>query len=182
MLAKSSGPSPTLGNAWAHCGHGQCRPGSERGSEVSLTRTCTILDPPFPNHNGGPLQWEEDHGTLVIKEVAKVYPNIRFRILDLPAVDGLQAVARGEVEFGINIMGSSDPELEFSHLADDPFVHHRSASFVAGMQSYHRQPEDFLKCFWGNGQTTVQHNDGAGAKCPELSTGIGVGAAGQRRN
>ncbi|MDB6454115.1 LysR family transcriptional regulator [Falsirhodobacter sp. 20TX0035] len=58
----------------------------------------------------------------VIKEFAKVYPNIRFRILDLTAVDGLQAVARGEVEFGINIMHGSDPALEFSHLADDPFV------------------------------------------------------------
>lgn len=58
----------------------------------------------------------------VIKEFTKVYPNIRFRILDLTAVDGLQAVARGEVEFGVNIMGSSDPDLEFSHLADDPFV------------------------------------------------------------
>lgn len=58
----------------------------------------------------------------VIKEFTKVYPNIRFRILDLTAVDGLLAVARGEVEFGINIMGSSDPDLEFLHLADDPFV------------------------------------------------------------
>ncbi|MEI4471182.1 LysR family transcriptional regulator [Frigidibacter sp. MR17.24] len=58
----------------------------------------------------------------VIREFARVYPNIRFRILDLTAVDGLQAVARGEVEFGINIMGSSDPDLEFMHLADDPFV------------------------------------------------------------
>ncbi len=58
----------------------------------------------------------------VIREFNEEYPNIRFRILDLPATDGLQAVARGEVEFGINIMGTSDPDLIFERLAEDPFV------------------------------------------------------------
>lgn len=50
------------------------------------------------------------------------FPRIRFRILDLTAVDGLQAVARGEVEFGINLMGASEPGLTFQPLIDDPFV------------------------------------------------------------
>ncbi|MGO4623662.1 LysR substrate-binding domain-containing protein [Ensifer sp. 2YAB10] len=58
----------------------------------------------------------------VIRQFNKEYPNIRFRILDLPATEGLQAVARGEVEFGINIMGTSDPDLTFERLAEDPFV------------------------------------------------------------
>ncbi|MER8370541.1 MAG: LysR family transcriptional regulator [Mesorhizobium sp.] len=58
----------------------------------------------------------------VIRQFNEEYPNIRFRILDLPATDGLQAVARGEVEFGINIMGTSDPDLTFERLAEDPFV------------------------------------------------------------
>ena len=58
----------------------------------------------------------------VIRQFNEQYPNIRFRILDLPATDGLQAVARGEVEFGINIMGTSDPDLTFERLAEDPFV------------------------------------------------------------
>ncbi|THF49633.1 LysR family transcriptional regulator [Allorhizobium terrae] len=58
----------------------------------------------------------------VIKQFSLEYPNIRFRILDLPATDGLQAVARGEVEFGINIMGFSDPDLMFERLIEDPFV------------------------------------------------------------
>ncbi|MBB3311849.1 DNA-binding transcriptional LysR family regulator [Rhizobium sp. BK196] len=58
----------------------------------------------------------------VIRQFNQEYPNIRFRILDLPATDGLQAVARGEVEFGINIMGTSDPDLTFERLAEDPFV------------------------------------------------------------
>lgn len=58
----------------------------------------------------------------VIRQYNDEYPNIRIRILDLPATDGLQAVARGDVEFGINIMGMADPELIFDKLADDPFV------------------------------------------------------------
>lgn len=58
----------------------------------------------------------------VIRQFNTEYPNIRFRILDLPATDGLKAVARGEVEFGINIMGTSDPDLIFDRLAEDPFV------------------------------------------------------------
>ncbi|MBC8719710.1 MULTISPECIES: LysR family transcriptional regulator [Brucella/Ochrobactrum group] len=58
----------------------------------------------------------------VIRQFNIEYPNIRFRILDLPATDGLQAVARGEVEFGINIMGTADPDLIFDRLIEDPFV------------------------------------------------------------
>ncbi|SON56637.1 Morphology and auto-aggregation control protein [Hartmannibacter diazotrophicus] len=58
----------------------------------------------------------------VIRQFNQEFPNIRFRILDLPATDGLQAVARGEVEFGINIMGTSDPDLTFERLVEDPFV------------------------------------------------------------
>ncbi len=58
----------------------------------------------------------------VIKTFSQQYPNIRLRIRDLTANEGLQAVARGEVEFGINLMGNSDPELSFEPLIDDPFV------------------------------------------------------------
>ncbi|EWY38145.1 LysR family transcriptional regulator [Skermanella stibiiresistens SB22] len=59
---------------------------------------------------------------IVVKQYNERFPNIRFRILDLTANDGLQAVARGEVEFGINLMGTSDPDLTFEPLLDDPFV------------------------------------------------------------
>lgn len=58
----------------------------------------------------------------VIKRFNEDYPHIRFRILDLSANDGLQAVARGEVEFGINFMGTYDPDLIFDSLVEDPFV------------------------------------------------------------
>lgn len=50
------------------------------------------------------------------------FPSIRFRILDLSANEGVESVARGETEFGINFTGSSHPELRFTPLVDDPFV------------------------------------------------------------
>jgi DNA-binding transcriptional LysR family regulator len=58
----------------------------------------------------------------VIARFNEQYPNIRFRILDLSANDGLESVARGEVEFGINLLGGSDPDLTFEPLLEDPFV------------------------------------------------------------
>lgn len=58
----------------------------------------------------------------VIRAFNDEHPGVRFRILDLPATEGLQAVSRGEVEFGVNIMGASDPDLIFDRLAEDPFV------------------------------------------------------------
>src|SRR3954452_15015243 len=58
----------------------------------------------------------------VIRTFREQYPNIRFRILDLSANEGLESVARGEVEFGINLLGATDPELIFEPLIDDPFV------------------------------------------------------------
>jgi DNA-binding transcriptional LysR family regulator len=58
----------------------------------------------------------------VIARFNEQYPNIRFRILDLSANEGLESVARGEVEFGINLLGATDPELTFEPLIEDPFV------------------------------------------------------------
>jgi DNA-binding transcriptional LysR family regulator len=50
------------------------------------------------------------------------FPGARFRVLDLSANDCLESVRRGEAEFGINFVGSSDPELTFTPLMDDPYV------------------------------------------------------------
>ncbi len=58
----------------------------------------------------------------VIQAYNAVYPNIRFRILDLGANECLESVARGEVEFGLNLMGAGDADLIFTPLAEDPFV------------------------------------------------------------
>jgi DNA-binding transcriptional LysR family regulator len=50
------------------------------------------------------------------------FPHIRFRILDLSANDGLESVRHGEAEFGINLTGSADSDLNFVPLLEDPFV------------------------------------------------------------
>lgn len=49
-------------------------------------------------------------------------PHVRVRIHDAPAVEGLDLVARGVAEFGINILGLLEPGLEFDPLLDDPYV------------------------------------------------------------
>lgn len=69
----------------------------------------------------------------VIETFNQRFPGIRFRIMDLSANEGLDAVANGEVEFGINIIGASRDELVFTPLMEDPFVLacHRDHPFAA---------------------------------------------------
>ena len=43
----------------------------------------------------------------VIRDYNEQYPKIRIRLLDLSANDGLEAVLRGEADFGINMMRAS---------------------------------------------------------------------------
>src|ERR671932_440157 len=57
-----------------------------------------------------------------ISRFSSAFPRIRIRILDISANEGLEAVARGEADFGINFIGASHPEIEFTPLAVDPFV------------------------------------------------------------
>ncbi|WP_084368304.1 LysR family transcriptional regulator [Rhizobium sp. RU36D] len=58
----------------------------------------------------------------VVQSFNEKFPGIRFRILDLSANEGLDAVANGEVEFGINITGAARADLNFTPLIEDPFV------------------------------------------------------------
>jgi DNA-binding transcriptional LysR family regulator len=58
----------------------------------------------------------------VVKKFIGFHPDVRFRIADLSAEEGLESVARGEAEFGINFLGASRPELSFTPLIDDAFV------------------------------------------------------------
>jgi DNA-binding transcriptional LysR family regulator len=58
----------------------------------------------------------------VLKRFATAHPDIRFRIVDLSAEEGLEHVTRGEAEFGINFLGASRPDLKFTPLIDDHFV------------------------------------------------------------
>jgi len=58
----------------------------------------------------------------VLQRFTKLHPDIRFRIVDLSAEDGLECVASGEAEFGINFLGASRPDLKFTPLIEDNFV------------------------------------------------------------
>jgi DNA-binding transcriptional LysR family regulator len=58
----------------------------------------------------------------VIRQFNQRYPQIRVRIIELMAQEGLDSVLRGEAEFGINIHGSSEPDIRYTPLATDPFV------------------------------------------------------------
>ena len=58
----------------------------------------------------------------VLKKFITIHPDIRFRIVDLSAEEGLECVASGEAEFGINFLGASRPDLKFTPLVDDNFV------------------------------------------------------------
>jgi len=58
----------------------------------------------------------------VIKHFNSRYPLIRLRVLDRSPEEGLECVVHGEVEFGINMIGSTEPDLRFTHLMDDPYV------------------------------------------------------------
>lgn len=59
---------------------------------------------------------------LAISRFSAAYPRIRIRILDIGANEGLEAVARGEADFGINFIGASHADIDFKSLAEDPFV------------------------------------------------------------
>lgn len=58
----------------------------------------------------------------VIARFSAIYPRIRIRILDIGANEGLEAVGRGEADFGINVIGASYAEIDFTRLVEDPFV------------------------------------------------------------
>ena len=57
-----------------------------------------------------------------LKRFSTAHPDIRFRLMDLSAEEGLECVARGEAEFGINFLGASRSDLKFTPLIDDNFV------------------------------------------------------------
>jgi DNA-binding transcriptional LysR family regulator len=58
----------------------------------------------------------------VIEDFNSQFPLIRVRILDLSANDVLESVKRGQAEFGLNLLGAQEPDLEFEPLLRDPFM------------------------------------------------------------
>jgi len=58
----------------------------------------------------------------IIRKFNARFPSIRIRVLDLLASEGLESITRGEAEFGINMLGFSEPHLRFTPLIKEPFV------------------------------------------------------------
>jgi len=50
------------------------------------------------------------------------FPGIRVRIIDEGANTVLGAVVGGEADFGINFIGSQDPDVDFQPILEEPFV------------------------------------------------------------
>ncbi len=58
----------------------------------------------------------------VIRRYRERYPRIRVRVLDAGASDVLDAVSRGVADFGLNFIGSQEPEIDFQPLVEERFV------------------------------------------------------------
>ena len=57
-----------------------------------------------------------------IRRYRETYPKVRIRVFDAGASEVLDAVARGEADFGLNFIGSHEPEMEFRPLLEERFV------------------------------------------------------------
>lgn len=58
----------------------------------------------------------------IIKQFSRKFPLIRLSVLDRPPQEVLDCVVRGEVEFGINMIGAIETDVTFTPLMDDPYV------------------------------------------------------------
>lgn len=58
----------------------------------------------------------------VLRTFHEQYPRIRVRIIDDGANAVLESVARGDADFGINIIGTQEPEIAFQVILKEPFV------------------------------------------------------------
>ena len=58
----------------------------------------------------------------VMKQYHERYPMIRVRVVDEDANAVLSTVIRGEADFGLNFIGTQEPEIEFEPVLKEPFV------------------------------------------------------------
>lgn len=58
----------------------------------------------------------------VIHRYRERYPKLRVRVFDAGANEVLAAVVRGEADFGLNFIGSSEPGIQFKPLLEERFV------------------------------------------------------------
>ena len=58
----------------------------------------------------------------VLRDYHRQYPNIVLRIVDEGANGVLAAVARSEADFGLNYIGTQEPDVDFEPILKEPFV------------------------------------------------------------
>jgi DNA-binding transcriptional LysR family regulator len=58
----------------------------------------------------------------LIRRYHERFPRIRVRVVDEAANTVLAAVVRGEADFGINFIGTQDPDVDFEPILKEPFV------------------------------------------------------------
>lgn len=58
----------------------------------------------------------------IIRHFNQQHPLVRVRVLDRSPQEVIECVVRGEAEFGINMIGSTETELMFTPVMDDPYV------------------------------------------------------------
>jgi len=58
----------------------------------------------------------------VISRYHERYPKIRVQVFDASANEVLSAVSRSEADFGINFVGSQEPDIEYQPLLEERFV------------------------------------------------------------
>lgn len=58
----------------------------------------------------------------VLRDYHRLYPNIVLRIVDEGANGVLAAVERSEADFGLNYIGTQEPDVDFEPILKEPFV------------------------------------------------------------
>ena len=58
----------------------------------------------------------------VVSRYHERYPKIRVKVFDAGANEVLAAVARSDADFGLNFIGSQEPDIEFKPLLEERFV------------------------------------------------------------
>ncbi len=58
----------------------------------------------------------------VVQRFRGQFPKVRVKVMDASANDVLGAVLRGEADFGLNFIGSQEPDLLFTPLREERFV------------------------------------------------------------
>jgi DNA-binding transcriptional LysR family regulator len=58
----------------------------------------------------------------VVQRFRQTFPKVRVKVMDAGANEVLGAVARGEADFGLNFIGSAEPDIEFRPLLKERFV------------------------------------------------------------